>query len=900
MKALLTMNSGRLALCILYTAAMCCATTWGAEAAGNGRSPRVQQLLSSMSRAEKMAIIRGGREPAEVAQSEAGWTAGVPRLHIPDLRFADGPQGVLVRHLSTGMQSTLSLASTFSVRDAAEDGALVARDARKLGIDVILQPYINIYRDPAFERAYNTLGEDPVLTGTLAAHFVRGAQANGVLAQAKHYVAYDGGENALVDGQALREVYAAPFRDVSDAGVASIMCSYNQINSVYSCGNGLSLNGILRGEIGFRGFVTSDWGAAHGAEFIAQGMDMEQPGTGPGAYFALGKEPDEPPPSKEADADLQAAMTTGVPEEQRYPLPKYAGPPIPPVPGVSKNLGEAFARAAVTDADIDRAAGRVLGELERFGWLDRAPSHRIGAQDIPGNARIVQRLAERGSVLLKNDGVLPLARADLDSLALIGPGAQQTFAVVTGEEQSYGRANREIGAWQALQTVTHSQGLRLAVADDMTGVPIPRSAYAQLVLSRPRAGADSGAAGTAEAAAVAADIDHTLRSGAPLPVGLSAKWNGTLLVPADGDYEINLQVLGATGRFWIDGRSIGNMAWWGGHGDIVFPNRESVIPTTDGLANVRRLVTLTAGPHALRVETSADSSGEPVQVRLAWVTPKMKERAFAEAIEAAKSAKTAVVFAWSRNRPWFGLPGDQDRLIEAVAAANPNTVVVLNTGEAVAMPWLGKVRAVLEMWYTGDEGGWAAANLLMGKANPAGRLPITWPRRFEDGVATDPAHPERASSNTEGKTHYSEGVHVGYRWFDHEKLDPLFPFGFGLSYTTFAYSRLSARPATDGGLDVSCRVRNTGKRDGDEVVQVYVGAPDPAPPGVQFAVRALADFDRVTIPVGGMRELKLHLPPQRFRYWSLTDNAWHSTRSGRTVYVGGSSRDLPLSARIAD
>jgi beta-glucosidase len=877
-------------------ALLCMRITQAAELQGEGQgerhSARVQQLLAAMSREEKMAIIRGGREPAEAAQSEAGWTAGVPRLHIPDLRFADGPQGVLVRHLSTGMPSTLTLASTFSVADAEATGALIGRDARALGIDVILQPYINIYRDPTFERAYNTLGEDPVLTGTLAAHFVRAAQSSGVMAQAKHYVAYDGGENALVDGQALREIYAAPFRDVSEAGVASIMCSYNQINSVYSCGNGATLNGILRGEIGFKGFVTSDWGAAHGAEFITQGMDMEQPGTGPGAYFALGKEPDEPPGSKEAEDDLQAALTTGAPEEQRYPVPKYLGPPIPPVPGVSKNLGEAIERGTVTDADIDRAAGHVLSQLERFGWLDHAPNHQVGAQDIAGNARIVQRLSERGSVLLKNDGILPLARADLDSLALIGPGAQQTFAIVTGEEQSYGRATREVGAWQALRAMTQSKGLRLAVADDMTGAPIPPTAFEHLtrVLTLRGGSAYSGAA---------ADIDQTIRAHAMLPGGASVKWSGTLLVPADGDYEINLQVLGATGRFWIDGRSIGNMAWWGGHGDIVFPNRANVIPTTDGLANVRRLVKLTAGPHALRVEANADGSGEPVQVRLAWLTPEMKERAFAEAIEAARSARIAVVFAWSRNRPWFGLPGEQDRLIEAVAAANPNTVVVLNTGEAVAMPWLGKVRAVLEMWYTGDEGGWAAASLLTGKANPAGRLPITWPQRLEDGLATDPAHPERASSNTEGRTHYSEGINVGYRWFDHQQIEPLFPFGFGLSYTTFSYSRLAVHSAADGGLDVSCRVRNTGKRGGDEVVQVYVGAPDPAPDGVQFAPRALAAFERVTIPVGGVRVVTLHVPPQRLRYWSLADNAWHDARAGRTIHVGGSSRDLPLSARVA-
>lgn len=865
---------------------------WGAGSANDAPSPRVQKLLAAMSREEKMAVIRGGSEPAGAAQSEAGWTAGVPRLHIPDLRFADGPQGVLVRHLSTGMPGTLSLASTFSVADAAADGALIARDARALGVDVILQPYINIYRDPAFERAYNTLGEDPVLTGTLAAQFVRGAQANGVMAQAKHYVAYDGAENALVDGQALREIYAAPFRDVAEAGVASIMCSYNQINGVYSCGNGATLNGILRGEIGFRGFVTSDWGAAHGAEFITAGMDMEQPGTGPGAYFALGKEPAEPPPDKDADADLQAAMNTGVPEEQRHPLPKRLAPPIPPVPGVSKNLGEALARGTVTDADIDRAAAHVLAQLERFGWLDRAPNHQVGPQDIAGNARNVQRLAERGSVLLKNDGILPFSRADIDTLALIGPGARQTFAIVTGEEQSYGRAQREIGAWQALRAQTQSNGLRLAVADDMTGVPIPSTSLAQLTRALTLRGASA-------ISAAAADIDQTIRAHAMLPAGATAKWNGTLLVPTDGDYEINLQVLGATGRFWIDGHSVGNMAWWGGHGDIVFPNRESVIPTTDGLANIRRLVSLAAGPHALRVEANADGSGQPVQVRLAWVTPAMKEQNFAEAIDAARSSKAAVVFAWSRNRPVFGLPGDQDRLIEAVAAVNPNTVVVLNTGEAVAMPWLDKVRAVLEMWYTGDEGGWAAANLLTGKLNPAGRLPITWPKRLEDGVATDPSHPERASNNAEGKTRYSEGVNVGYRWFDHEQIEPQFPFGFGLSYTNFAYSHLTVHAASDGGLDVTCRVRNTGKRAGDEVVQLYVGAPDPAPVGVSFAPRALAAFDRVSVAAGATRLVTLHVPPQRLRYWSLADEAWHDARAGRTVYVGGSSRDLPLSARVA-
>jgi beta-glucosidase len=278
----------------------------------------------------------------------------------------------------------------------------------------------------------------------------------------------------------------------------------------------------------------------------------------------------------------------------------------------------------------------------------------------------------------------------------------------------------------------------------------------------------------------------------------------------------------------------------------------------------------------------------------------MRERTFSAAVEAAKLSKVAVVFAWSRNRPFFGLPGDQDRLIEAVAAVNPNTVVVLNTGQAVAMPWLHRVRAVLEMWYTGDEGGWAAANLLTGRANPAGRLPITWPQRLADGPANDPHHAERSSKGIDGKTVYGEGIHVGYRWFDHEKIEPLFAFGFGLSYTTFKYSDLTVAKSADGGLNVACRVQNTGARAGDEVVQVYVGAPKPSPAGVEFAVRALASFDRVTLEPGGSRQVQLHVPSERLRYWSLADRAWHGARAGRTVYVGASSHDLPLTAPITD
>src|SRR5262245_10721994 len=712
----------RVELAIILVAATV-ATAAAGQPPPDGLSPRVRALLAQMTREEKLAVIRGTHEPEAAFMGQAGWIRGVPRLGIPDLRFADGPPGVLVRRASTGMPATLAMAATFSRAEAAANGAVIGRDARALGVDVILQPYINLYRDPTFERAYNTLGEDPVLTGTLAAQFVEAAQREGVMAQAKHFVAYDGADDAIVDGQTLREVYLAPFKAVVDAGVASVMCSYNRINGIYSCGNEATLKKVLRDEFGFRGFVTSDWGATHGAEFVARGLDMEQPGTGPGAFLALADEPEEKGMTSEEVDDLEEIMFFGVPEEQRYPVPARPESPPQPSEGVSAKLGQALARGSVVEADIDRAAGHVLGQLERFGWLDRAPRHAVAPQDIEANARIIQQTAERGAVLLKNDGALPLERADLESLALIGPGALQTFAIVTGQEQSFGRPEREVGAWQALRMLTKSEGLKLAVANDMTGVPVPSSALSDLR----RIDGPSTTPMT--------DIDFTRRSGRALPAGTDIRWSGTLSVPAAGEYELDLQLLGATGKLGLGGKIIAQMGWWGGHGDIVFANRDNVIPTTDGLDNLRRSVKLSAGAHAISVEAKADGSGDPVQVRLAWVTPEMKARAYADAIESARSSKFAVVFGWSRNRPFFGLPGDQDRLIADVAAVNRNTIVVLNTGQPVAMPWLKDVRAVLEMWYTGDEGGWAAANLLTGKASPAGRLPITWPRRLEDGPA---------------------------------------------------------------------------------------------------------------------------------------------------------------------
>src|SRR5579862_3048623 len=240
---------------------------------------RVDKLLSQMTLQEKLTLIHGTHEDPKVYQGQAGYLAGIPRLHIPGLRFADGPPGALTRHPSAGETATMGVAATFSVKDAEDNGLVIGREARALGIDVALQPFVNINRDLEFGRGYNTFGEDPYQTSVMGAAEIKGIQSQHVMAQVKHYVGYDSdNENTFIDDQTLHEVYVAPFDAAVKADVSSIMCSYNRLNGTFACGNKDTLTTILRDQIGFKGFVTSDWGATHAVNFINAGLDMEMPG----------------------------------------------------------------------------------------------------------------------------------------------------------------------------------------------------------------------------------------------------------------------------------------------------------------------------------------------------------------------------------------------------------------------------------------------------------------------------------------------------------------------------------------------------------------------------------------------------------------------------------------------
>jgi len=906
---------------------------------------RVDRLLSQMTLDEKLSLIHGGEEEIPSGVGQAGTWPGVPRLGIPSLRLSDGPPGISVSVWSTGMTATMGLAATWSREDARNNGIVIGRDAKALGQDVVLEPFVNLVRDFTFSRAQNTFGEDPFLSGQIAAAQITGTQGEGIMSQIKHYVAYDGGNDVYLDQQTLHEIYLAPFAD-SAPFVSSVMCSYNRVNGLYACGNGEVQNKILRGEAGFQGFITSDWGATHGTLFINEGLDLEMPR---GNFFAeevsegrgMGGLGGGPPAGQTAAGGQGAAAGPGgaaaanpggipgggfgggrggggMPEEQaaagvgtggRGGGGRGGGSDPAPI-----GMKEAVSSGQVSEQTLSAAVGRILVQMDKFGLLDNAPKHSITAEDNAFNAPIVRKTAEDAATLLKNEGnVLPLSEEDLASTAFIGPTGGVLVSVGQTGERASGIPDHQLGPVPAMEQITGRE-LTYESANDFDGTEIPASALAN--------GDQPGLLRTntvSNETQTDAELNFTSANGRALPPGTSYTWTGDLRVPEDGVYTIAFQSRGATGSVSIDGNPVvsaggGGRGGRGGNPDQptslsaapraaianrmgMHPVSGGIVPTKDKLNNARARVELTAGSHEISVAATGEPYGNPVQVRLAWVTPQQEKGNYDAAIAAARAASKAVVFAWGRDRPEvFHLTPEQNRLIEDVAAANENTVVVLNTSLPVEMPWIDSVKGVLQMWWPGDEGGPATANILLGRANPAGRLPITWPVSLSQMVTNDPDHPERTNAGVDGRTTYSEGIFMGYRWFDQQNIAPLFPFGYGLSYTSFEYSGLEVAAATDGGLDVSFTIENIGEMAGDEVPQVYIGVPRDQPSGAQFAVRALAQFDRITVPAGESRDVTLHVEPRRLEYWSTDNDRWERATGTRTVYVAASSRDIRLQA----
>jgi beta-glucosidase len=810
----------------------------------------VTSLLQAMTLDEKLAFLYGAQDPS--GRGQAGYIPGVPRLGIPPLRLTDGPAGIRTSMPATALPAPVALAASFDPDLARRFGEVIGREGRARIQDVLLSPMVNIVRVPQAGRNFETLGEDPLLAARVVAEEVKGIEGEGLIATVKHYVAnnYERDRtttNAVVDARTLNEIYLPGFEAAVDAGVGSVMCSYNRVNGAYACDSRDLLTDVLRDRFGFRGWVMTDWGARHTLGALEAGLDQEMPGASRfgmrGVYFA-------------------------------------------------DSLREAVQSGDIAEAVVDRAVGRVLGQMQRMGLLDGSAPARPRLDEEAGQA-VAREVAAAGAVLLKNDGgLLPIRAADLPSVVVIGPTAR--IPLVGGGGSSRVAPLRTVGLMDALQRrIGGDFQVRYVPGIDLDGIPIPATA-----LAPPGETGGNGLRRTAAFGAAQVDSVLDFTGSDALQAGMGWTWAGTLTAPVTGDYDLKLQARGGSVTVTLDGeRLLAAGSFFG---------NASLLPTADGLQNATATVRLEAGvPRSIAVSTGTPDfaalmmggSAEPLQIRLSWVTPDRRATFQQQAVDAARSARTAIVIGYDegsegRDRPSLALPGTQNDLIAAVAQANRRSVVLLQTGSAVVLPWLERAAAVMQVWYPGQEGGEATAALLLGEANPGGKLPVTFPRAAADA----PTAPAARYPGVEGQATYDEGIFVGYRWYDAENIEPLFPFGHGLSYTTFAYDGLKVQPAGDG-LDVTFRVRNTGSVPGVEVPQVYLGPPSDPP--VPMAVRQLVGFDRVALGPGERREVTVHIDARQLSYWSVDANAWMRAAGERTVFVGASSRDLRLQAPVA-
>lgn len=823
----------------------------------------IERLLGAMTLDERISMVRGGfpgvmgPAPADPL-GEVGYMPGVPRLGIPALRLTDGPAGVRIASATTALPAPVALAATFDTRLARRYGMVLGREARATRQDVVYGPMMNIVRVPQAGRNFETLGEDPLLMSRLAVAQIGAIQNEGVIATAKHFAENNQENdrfsiNVIVDERTLNEIELPAFEASVKAGVGSIMCSYNKVNGLHGCENPTLLTDILRKRWGFDGFVVSDYGANHSTV-----------------------------------ASLKAGM------DAEFMSDRFAA------------LGDSLRANPATMTVLDDAVRHILTGMNRFGFLagaspsgGRAIERSRPRLDMLGGARVAREVATAGAVLLENRGALPLQRPDLRSLVVVGPSARHLLVGGGGSSRVIGFRERQTSQLDALRQlagpdarITYLPGI------DLDGVPVPSTALV------PTGGAPGshGLLRTDSAAnrtQVDAQIDFTGRHS--LPPRSRLTWTGTLVAPTTGEYALALQTDPGVGPFL---RNPGGNSWIIVDGSEVASNAPfvsrtlSLIPTSTGMVNAMAPVRLTAGPHAITIVFGVPASfaeampNQPLQLRFTWVTPEMRRANIAGAADAARSARAAIVFAHNEgsegvDRPSLSLPLGQDELIAAVTSANPRTAVVLNTGDPVLMPWAGRANAILQMWYPGQEGGGATADLLLGRANPGGKLPVTFPTREADAPT---ALPERYPGMN-GEQRYSEGILVGYRWYDAKDIAPLFPFGHGLSYSRFQYSGLRVSPNRDG-YDVSFRVRNAGARRGAEVPQVYVGAPDDAP--VPMARQALAGFERIELAPGESRQVTIPLGPRPLSYWSEARHDWILAPGRRSVVVGSSSRDIRL------
>ncbi|WP_190007968.1 beta-glucosidase [Streptomyces griseoviridis] len=811
----------------------------GTEAHGEARAEAeteaaVEAALGGLDLDAKARLL-GGRDM---------WTLpALPEIGLDSLVMSDGPIGVrgtrwTAADPSVALPSPTALAAAWDPELARRAGVLLAQEARRKGVHVLLAPTVNLHRSPLGGRHFEAYSEDPYLTGRIGAGYVTGVQSGGVATTVKHFAANDAETdrftvNNVVSDRALRELYLAPFEAiVAEARPWGIMTAYNTVNGVRMTEHHHLVNEIARGEWGFDGFNVSDWTAARSTTGAIEG-------------------------------GLDAAM-----------------------PGPRSVYGEALARAVrdgrVAEATVDAAVRNVLRLAARVGALRGAPP---AVPDLPApvdGAALAREIARRSFVLVRNEnGALPLKAG---TVALTGAAARDARVLGGGSATVF--PDHVVSPLDGLTAALPEGTLTYTVgADPNTELAVAGRGFTLRAVCRD---ADGRTLGTADAPS-----GHVQWMGDDLPDGVThdtlhtVDLTGTFTPRESGTHTFGIKGLGAF-TLTVDGTTYFD--------DVQRPVKDDPFLSFFGAPEPRAEVELTAGRPVevslrhtvalpddmpLKVVTFALCHAEPVRD---------PDELIAEAARAAGAADTAVVVVATTervesegfDRTDLRLPGRQDDLVRAVAAANPNTVVVVNAGSPVELPWRDEVAAVLLTWFPGQEGGAALADVLTGAHEPGGRLPTTW------GALADA--PVTQVVPEDGELHYTEGVFIGYRAWERAGRTPAYPFGHGLGYTDWTYESLQVT-----GTAVKVRLRNTGDRHGREVVQLYLApaAPDPARPA-----RWLAGFAGVEAAPGERAEVTVTLPRRAFEVWDEAAGAWSFVKGSYELQAGRSITDRRITAPI--
>ena len=799
---------------------------------------RVDSILSQMTLEEKIDYIGG---------VNGFYVRAVPRLKLPALKMADGPLGVRNYGLSTAYPGGTALAATWDPELVRRVGESVGREARARGVHIMLGPGLNIYRAPMAGRDFEYYGEDPYLASRMAVAWINGVQSQGVMATAKHFAAnnqeYDRHNvSSDVDERTLREIYLPAFEAaVREARVGALMDSYNPLNGVHATQNGHLNVEIAKRDWGFDGLIMSDWDATYdGVAAVKNGLDLEMPS---GKFMNR--------------ATLLPAVRDG----------------------------------RVSETEIDDHVRRILRQAIRFGFLDREQQDLTIPNWNPQGRKIALEAASEALVLLKNEkSLLPLRKESVHSVAVIGPDAHPAVP------QGGGSAHvNPISAVSFVQGIGNELGGSAKVYY-APGTQELGSAVAGTALATAADGSEAGLKGeyfnnpnlegTPSLTRTDRRINFRWPNGyaAGAPLDFSVRWTGYFDAPAAGEY-----------RVWIMGEHLFRLFV----DDKPVVDRWAPSETTRETSIVVPISFAAAGAHAVRLEEHSTrrgwlSSAETPSIAMAIVPA--ADVIPADTLKIAAAADVAVVNVGFNPRSEsegfdrsFALPDFQDDLIRAIAAANKRTIVVVTAGGAVEMTrWLDHVPALVQAWYPGQEGGTALAGLLFGRFSPSGRLPASFERRWEDNPVHDSYYPQ-ADKHLE----YKEGVFVGYRGYDRSGVKPLFPFGFGLSYTTFKYANLTITPqtTTDGKVTVRFSVTNTGSRAGSDVAQLYVSdrhAHVPRPD------KELKEFSRVTLAPGQTKMVSLILDRRALSYYDVARHDWTAEPGVFEVLIGRSASDIQL------